>query len=64
MSIARVIYDIEIYEEYGDDHWAQEKYLVHGYQDILWTSNPLEAVKFMEHSILMDKLAAVPPVDD
>ncbi len=31
--------DIEIYEKWGCNEWAQGKYLVHGYDDVLWTNN-------------------------
>ena len=47
--------DIEIYEKYGDDHWAQAKYLVHGKDDVLWTNSIDEAMQFLKHNLeIMD----------
>lgn len=43
--------DIEIYEEYGDKFWAQCKYLVHGYSDVLWADDLNEAIKFLKESL-------------
>jgi hypothetical protein len=34
---------VEIYANYGAEHWAQGKYLVHTHDDVLWTSS-VEAV--------------------
>lgn len=42
--------DIEIYSG-ADDGWAQGKYLVHGFKDILWTDNLNEAIEFFKQSI-------------
>jgi len=44
-------FDIEIYDEYGRDVWAQEKYLVHGYEAVMWTSDLEGAMKFLEESV-------------
>jgi len=44
--------DIEIYEEWGDDHWAQAKYLVHGHDDVLWTNSLDDAIEFLKSSAL------------
>jgi len=43
--------DIEIYEEFGAGHWPQAKYLVHGYDDVLWTNDLESALQFMKESI-------------
>lgn len=40
------IFDIEIYSE--NDIWAQAKYLVHGYDDILWTNNINDALEYLK----------------
>ena len=42
--------DIEIYEKWGGDEWAQAKYLVHGYDDVFWTNNIDEALQFLKDS--------------
>lgn len=39
--------DIEIYEQFGEGHWAQARYLVHGYDDVLWTNNVDDALEFL-----------------
>ena len=43
-------FDIEVYDEWGDDHWAQEKYLVHGY-DVFWTSSAEDAAAFLKQTL-------------
>lgn len=44
-------FDITIYEKYGGEEWAQTRFLVHGYDDILWTNDKEEAIKFLAYSI-------------
>ena len=44
--------DIEIYDQYGEGFWTQEKYLVHGHDDVLWTSNIDDAMSFIKESVL------------
>ena len=48
--------DIEIYEKAGDDgwvkNWAQAKYLVHGFYDVLWTDDIDDALAFLKQSII------------
>lgn len=48
--------DIEIYEKAGADclikGWAQAKYLVHGFEDVLWTDDLDEALAFLKQSII------------
>jgi hypothetical protein len=39
MNKLRRVLDIEIYPEPVEGDWHQEKYLVHGIDDSLWTSN-------------------------
>lgn len=46
--------DIEVYKEYGDPYWAQAKYLVHGKDDVLWTSSLDEALDFIKSSLIDD----------
>ena len=47
--------DIEIYEKAGSDVWAQAKYLVHGFEDVLWTDDLDEALAFLKQSIIDKK---------
>lgn len=55
-----VALDIEIYRRKGSsgyidgqiiDDWAQAKYLVHGFDDVLWTDDLDEAVAYLKTSI-------------
>lgn len=43
--------DIEIYDKFGDGHWAQARYLVHGSDDVLWTDSIDDAMAFMRESL-------------
>lgn len=43
--------DIEVYDEYGDDHWAQAKYLAHSLGDTLWTNDFDEAINFIRSEV-------------
>ncbi len=47
----KVTLDIEVYDEYGPDVWAQAKYLVHGYDDVLWTNDLSAAVKYLQEQL-------------
>lgn len=40
--------DIEVYD---DDIWAQAKYLVHGVDDVFWTNDLAEALKFIKEQV-------------
>lgn len=44
--------DIEVYAEWGDKHWAQAKYLVHGHDNVLWTNSIDEAIAFLKASLM------------
>ena len=44
--------DIEVYE--SSNEWAQARYLVHGYDDVLWTDDLDEALLMLRDSILYD----------
>lgn len=39
--------DIEIYEQFGEGHWAQARYLVHSHDDALWTDSIEAALEFL-----------------
>lgn len=41
--------DIKIYNPEKDD-WAQERYLVHGHDDVLWTDDLDAALEFLRDS--------------
>ena len=43
----RYFVDIIVFENYGDKYWAQEKYLVHGTHDVLWTSDLQQALHYL-----------------
>lgn len=47
--------DVEVYDQ-KNDPWAQAKYLVHGYDDVLWTDDPEQVAIFVRESVL--KLAS------
>jgi len=44
--------DVEIYKDWGSHTWAQENFLVHGYDDVLWTSNVDSAVGYLRSDLL------------
>ena len=44
--------DIEVYEKWGEGEWAQAKYLVHGYDDVLWTNDIEDAIAFLKDSLV------------
>lgn len=48
----KVRIDVEVYDAFGDDEWAQERFLVHGSDDVLWTSDPDEAVEYVRRELL------------
>lgn len=43
--------DIQIYKNYGNGHWAQERYLVHGIDDVFWTSSIEDAVAYIKSDL-------------
>jgi hypothetical protein len=43
-------FEIEVYDENIADSWPQGKYLVRGYNDVLWTNNLGQAIKFISES--------------
>lgn len=45
------IFDIECFDNFGDDYWEQERFLVHGIDDVLWTSSPEDAANFIKESL-------------
>jgi hypothetical protein len=44
-------YDIEVYNP-TNDKWVQGKYLVHGFDDVLWTDDIDAAMQFLKKSAL------------
>ena len=65
MSRYRVL-DVEIYDEYGDDVWAQERFLVHGVDDVLWTSDVEAVVNYIRYDLerLLKELSEFNQKDD
>jgi len=47
MTEPKWVLDVDVYDEYGDGHWAQARYLVHGYDDVCWTNDPAVACRFL-----------------
>ena len=45
----RRTYDIEVYDK--KDDWEQGYFLVHGYDDVLWTDDSKQAAIFIQTSI-------------
>ena len=43
-------FDIEVYDTRIKDDWPQGKYLVHGYDDVLWTDDIDSAIQFIKDS--------------
>ena len=43
------MYDIEVYDK--KDEWEQGYFLVHGYDDVLWTDSIDGAVNFMKKTL-------------
>jgi len=60
-----IILDIEMYGSYGDGHWAQAKYLAHGYDDVYWTNDLSAAMRFLTLSIQdYEKSKVMPTIGD
>lgn len=47
--------DIEVYDDYGDGHWAQAHYLAHSLDDSLRTDNLDYAIEFIKNSLLLEE---------
>ena len=45
------IFDIECFDEFGEGRFEQERFLVHGKDDVLWTSSPEDAANFIKESL-------------
>lgn len=43
--------DVEVFDKYGEGYWAQERFLVHGLDDIFWTDDPAKAASFLQDSL-------------
>lgn len=43
-------YDVEVYNRDIEDDWPQGKFLVHGYDDVLWTDDIGSAMDFLKDS--------------
>jgi hypothetical protein len=45
-------YDIAVYDTKNDD-WAEARYLVHGFDEVLWTDDLSEAINYLRESVLL-----------
>ena len=48
MEDPKAFLDVEIYDPFGPDHWAQARFLVHGWDDVLWTNDIEQVALFLE----------------
>ena len=55
------ILDIEVFDEFGEGHWAQARYLVHSHDDVLWADNVHDACEFLRRSLEAIKEKPRPP---
>lgn len=46
------MFSIQFYESTGEGHWAQARYMVHGYEEVHWTNDLDEAVYLLKQEIL------------
>ena len=51
-----LLLDVEVYDNFGDGHWAQSKYLVHGYDDVYWVNTSDEVAQIIKDSLLQWEL--------
>jgi len=57
MDNPMITINIEIYEHWGKEKWAQAKLLVLGIDDVLWTNNIDEVLKYIKYDL--EKLLSV-----
>jgi len=43
--------EVICYEKWGDEFFAQARFLVHGFEDVLWTNDYEEAAKFIRQEL-------------
>lgn len=43
--------DIEAYENFGPGNWAQEQFLIHGLDDVYWTSSIEDVLSIIERNL-------------
>jgi hypothetical protein len=43
--------DIEVYDRYGKGEWAQAHYLVHGWDDVMWTNTIENALQYLQEEL-------------
>jgi hypothetical protein len=56
MESPKITLDIDVYELYGEGYFAQCKYLVHAYNDVLWTNDLDEAMSFLRDSLVKSRI--------
>jgi hypothetical protein len=47
--------DIEVYDFPNKDNWVQARFLVHSFDDVMWTDSVGEAVTFLEYSLINEE---------
>ena len=52
MKLYAIRVNIEVHNDYGPDFMALCRYLVHGWDDMLWTNDIEEALAFLKESLL------------
>lgn len=52
--------DIEIHEEWGEDKFAPAKYLVHTYDDVLWTNSIDDALRALRSDLVDEHYGRIP----
>jgi len=50
--------DIQVYSNYGKNHWGQERYLVHGIEDVLWTSSMDDVISYLKEELVRLEILA------
>lgn len=51
-SDAYLFLDVEVFDKYETEDWAQAMFLCHLHNDIYWTNNPKRAANMMEQSLV------------
>ena len=50
--------DVQVFSSYGIGRWAQERYLVHGIDDVLWTSSKEDVINYIKEELTrLDEIA-------
>lgn len=44
--------DVTVFDEWGDHVFAQAKYLVHGFDDVLWTNDIDSVIAYLKDDLI------------